>query len=53
MKLFRRFEPEGRKHADEGKINSKQDLVDIYTPKLRLAKVDGFEGLKIVAMKLN
>ena len=53
LKLFRKYNPEstGPKSSkylsiNENIIHSMNELYQVYLPKLRLAKVHGFEGLK-------
>lgn len=40
-------------NINESQLSSKQELVQAYVPKLRLARVYGFEGVKNINRQLN
>ena len=52
---LRSFNPETENdvpNIDEHSIGSKEELFKVYLPKLRLAKVAGFEGAKKLSMQV-
>ena len=60
LKLFRKYNPEsaGPKSSkylsmNENSIHSQHEFFQIYLPKLRLARVYGFEGLKKISFEIN
>lgn len=60
QKLFRKYNPESRGpettkylQINENYLNSLNDFHQVYLPKLRLAKVFGFEGLKKIQTQIN
>ena len=56
MRFVKKHETELTSHSkqiNEHYITNKSDFFAVYIPKFRMAKVKGFEGIKVINNKIN